>query len=245
MNHTLSIITVVCFDTERLIKTVASMDYSVTGFEHIFVIPKEDMKSIQFIVETQKQHSNVFMTHDLGLGIYEAMNLGAISASGQYLAFWNAGEQLISSDSLTGLIQFLRNISSAVVVSTWVDANGKHTPTMELVKNFLKNSAGGFLSHQAVFVRVGVFNSAGGFDTNFRVAADTKMLRSILRIPLPSFFVEPIVNVEPARFSSINHRKGRIEFLRILTATLFYSYSLVALLNFIKSELRFFVKKLS
>ena len=105
---TISIITVSAFDEERLSATLKSLAMLGEGAEHVVVIPKDDSNSVALWERFKvKATIEMRMVNDQNQGVYHAMNIGAKEAKGDYICFWNAGDQLISPNSLQKLIKKL------------------------------------------------------------------------------------------------------------------------------------------
>ena len=219
------------------------MDYSIPGFEHVLVVPKSDFIGTEYVSLICKKYPNVRLIHDSGTGIYSAMNVGACEASGNFLMFWNAGELLCNSEHFSNLIEVIQIEPYSVFVAGWHDNVGEHLPSYNLVKAFLCASNSGFISHQAVLLSSNLFEELSGFDTRYRVAADTKMLRVVFSEYEVGLFAESVVWVEPQEFSSLNHRRARFEFLKIICSERSRKYLRPALLNFCKRELTFLANR--
>jgi hypothetical protein len=243
MDLVLSIITVASNDNERLRKTIESIDYSIPSFEHIFVIPAGEIDALVLIQDLTGRHPNISLANDQGRGIYDAMNVGSKCASGSFLVFWNAGETLISAQALSSLIRFLKVCPSPAAIFGWVGQNGLCIPSPVLARKFLANSPDGFISHQAVALSQGVFSNYGGFDSKLRVAADTKLLRRVLRKESVAYFAESVIKVEDPKYSSLNHRRGRFEFFQLLITSIMHPTSLIALWNFLKGEYKSYFRR--
>lgn len=243
MKPTLSIVTVAAFDLNRLKRTISSFDYSTPRIEHIVVVPSTDFEGIAYMNLICESYSNVLLVHDAGEGIYPAMNIGAFAASGDFVIFWNAGEELIHKDELIGLIDHICSVPLFVFLIGWNDANGYHRPDDQLVLSFLRNELNGFISHQAFILSLRLFKNISGFNTRYRVAADTRMMRSILLNHKVGFFDKPVVWVEPQFFSSRNHRRGRIEFFWISLMMLTSKFGATGVKNVMRNEFVFFLNR--
>lgn len=138
-------------------------------------------------------------------GIYDAWNKGCREASGEWLLFIGAGDELGPAQSLAvmarelrrahpshdlvyGKLQYLsegRRISMEEVGEPWEKLRGK----WELMRPALP-------LHGAVFHHRSLFGSAEPFDTRLRIAADAKfLLQCIFR--KPPLFVPQLVSRAP------------------------------------------------
>jgi glycosyltransferase involved in cell wall biosynthesis len=109
-------------------------------------------------------------------GIYEAMNLGARVASGDYLVFLNGGDEFYNSQSL-------KELRKCVKENQWgygIIAISSQQPLARVYKfnpyfRFLHRFGWKYVPHPGSIVSKRVFEEIGGFDSKYRVAADQKL----------------------------------------------------------------------
>ena len=101
----LSIITVVKNDHENLRKTIRSLDAKIIGKKEHLIIVSRDSKKHNYYLELQELYNiKVKIVDDIG--IFSAMNIGILSAKGDYLWFMNAGDKFrgkLNVNELDGL----------------------------------------------------------------------------------------------------------------------------------------------
>jgi glycosyltransferase involved in cell wall biosynthesis len=235
----LSIITVSAFDHERLSQTMISLRNSTTEIEHLIVIPKNDLISLEVIKAFSLDSSTrIQVLHDENTGIYPAMNIGGENASGKYLCFWNAGDSLFSQANLQGLIEILdTNRPSWLIFQGIFNWHSPQILTREAVRDFVLHKNRAFFSHQTVAVAKDLFLKIDGFKTNYRVAADASQITLLFEKFDPFFLDLPIVNVEAPVFAAKHNRRGRFENLQIALFEMNGSKRVCTLWNILKGEL--------
>ncbi|MEO6917078.1 MAG: glycosyltransferase family 2 protein [Chitinophagaceae bacterium] len=108
-------------------------------------------------------------------GIYDAMNKGAATATGEWLIFMGADDELhdhtvlsrISTILLTTDADFVYGNAELIGDSSWAKHGTIYDGPFPLRKLFKKN-----ICHQAVFYRRHLFTSIGNYNTRFTVCAD-------------------------------------------------------------------------
>jgi len=154
----------------------------------------------------------VVLVEDAGLGIYEAMNIGIAASNGDYLCFWNSGDLLYSRENLEALCDQLE-----IGRENWVVAQGifDWVSPQELTKsnilNFITHVRNSFVSHQTVFFDRKLVMGFNGYDTKYRVGADTKLISQFALQHDVGFFELPIVSVEKPNFAASNNKLARVE----------------------------------
>lgn len=112
-------------------------------------------------------------------GIYDAMNKGARLASGRYLLFLNAGDELADC-------HVLQTVSDAAVADiVFGDLVFAYTNGTQRVIRFPGNIEKNWLlknmfPHQATFIKRSVLLEHGGYDVSYRLAGDYELFCRLL-----------------------------------------------------------------
>jgi glycosyltransferase involved in cell wall biosynthesis len=101
------------------------------------------------------------------IGIYDAMNKGVKLASGRWLIFLGAGDELLI-DAVNQIKFNQYKNCTLIYANTLLLKNGKvYDGEFDLLKLMKRN-----ISHQAIFYNLSVFKEIGYFDTNYKITAD-------------------------------------------------------------------------
>jgi glycosyltransferase involved in cell wall biosynthesis len=181
---TISIVTVV-LNAEKTIAdalgSVASQTYR--RVEHLLIDGGSTDATLPIVRQCGKHLSALISEPDEGL--YHAMNKGAKFATGEVLGFLNADDFYAHPEILERVTGVFRDATIDVCFGDlqYVD---RHNP--QLVLRHWEAGAftpGRFASgwappHPSFFVRRHVFDAAGGFNTNYKLAADNDLMMRIL-----------------------------------------------------------------
>jgi len=235
---TISIITVSAFDEVRLSATLKSLVMLGDEVEHILVVPRGDLKSVSLWAE-YKSNTGIQMRimHDTNQGVYHAMNIGGRSAKGDYICFWNAGDELISPAAMQILISRLKKDRP-----NWLVFQGDFSWREPLllseseVRSFVMHNPNSFVSHQCIVIRENEFNSLQGFNTQYDIAADTAQMTHLYLKVKPAFENIAVVRVETPNLAAKNHRRSRFESFIIAFTSLKGSMRMEAIQNILRAE---------
>ena len=210
----LSIITVAAFDTQRLKKTLDSLSGILSELvEHLVIHPSRDTETMALLESREYKNKNRRSYVDLGIGIYQAMNIGVEQAAGKYVWFINSGDELVDSH-LPILLSFLvENEPTWLIGKGLFDWREDQEMQIENLSSFLAFKDNAFLSHQTIIARTNILRDLGGFDVRYKVAADTDLIARICELESPMWFKEYIVKVEEPEYASTHNRRGRFESL--------------------------------
>lgn len=175
----ISVVTVTynCEDIiESTLKSCTSQDYD--NIEYIVIDGASTDNTVQLINKYSDKISKFISEPDKG--IYDAMNKGIISASGEWIFFLNAGDIFNSRDTLSRI--FLQSFEGIDAVVGDYYSRGQSDIRFHKVerpfyqKNHLYLSMG--FNHQCVFVRT-VWAKQLMFDLSYKCCADFNMLYSM------------------------------------------------------------------
>lgn len=232
-------------DFQRLSKTLRSLPTGNICVEYVFVSPDWNTESNQVLnsfIEKKTTKSKIIL--DQGLGIYQAMEIGARASSGRYICFWNSGDRAVSSHSLIELTKTLEGIDNEwaifLGVSDWqVTRNLSH----QSLRNFICNKQGYFISHQTVLFNRDTYLAMGGYDFKLKVAADTKIITQFFKLTNPKLIDIAAVNIEHPSFASTNNRRARFECILIVLTTVPLRLKMEASRNILSRELNAIKRK--
>ena len=200
----LSIITVVRDDPEGLQQTLASIDAQGELDAEVVIIDGSaravdnvTLSSLPWRIVRQSPR-----------GIYPAMNAGLESASGQYVYFLNAGDTFSDSDTLTRILNGLRESPDSVWtfgIVEFYDESGN--PLREPSWSYESErgrlfARGVFPAHQGVVALTDALRDLGGFDESYIVAADYKLILQLSTLAAPIRWTWPIARFQQGGTSS-------------------------------------------
>ena len=177
----ISIITVV-FNSQKLIeRTIKSvLQQSYAGIEYIII----DGGSIDGTIEIIKKYQSkiAIVKSEKDKGIYDAMNKGLGLATGEYVLFLNAGDELYNADTLTTI--FYASPDADVYYGNTKVVNEQGTelgdrrlkPPVRL--NWKSLKFGMCVSHQSFIPKRALCNF---YDLNFAVSADIDWMIKVLK----------------------------------------------------------------
>lgn len=213
-----SIVTVAAFDHYRLERTFQSFSKVETHLEYIVVVPSNDFLGQKMVEDfASKCNFITLLLLDKGDGIYSAMNVAVRQASGRFIIFWNAGDTLSDSLSLSSFVEhrFPASVSWIIFGANfdWIKPN---FPNLKTPLKFINQNPDSYISHQQIAVSRERLLTIGGFNTKYEIAADFDVIAK-LSGEVPYIVNEYVlVNIEFPHTSSIKNRQGRWETFLIL-----------------------------
>ena len=234
----LSVVTVAAYDNDRLKVSLESFRGASHRIEFIVVCPKDDVLTMDLVFSLRLKFGlRINVVNDCGTGVYQAMNVGAESARGINLTFWNAGDFCTSIKLLNDFVAELQNSSAEWgIFDAEFSWRSKQVLDQDNLNKFVLQR-GGYISHQSIFVKKSTFTQLGCFDSTFKVAADTLLITKLWKKCEVEFFNSIIVNVEFPQFSAKFNRFGRYENLKIWFLEIPVRFKLVTLGFTLRREL--------
>lgn len=145
-------------------------------------------------------------------GIYEAMNAGIASSTGQFLWFLNGGDWLHDGAVLAAMLNAANQHPRAgLIYSDAVEGAG---PTAPLFRKPARPASSFYLGmpshHQAMLFRRACL-PAGGYDTRYRLAADYNLVLSVAAHHQAAYLPGAVSGMAPGGRSMQDPAKGRAE----------------------------------
>jgi glycosyltransferase involved in cell wall biosynthesis len=163
------------------IDSVASQDYP--DIEHIVIDGGSTDGTLELLQSSNGRISRLVSEKDKGL--YDAMNKGVGLCTGEVIGFLNADDLYSSGHVISkvahcfeepsigacyGDLEYVARSDTSMVQRRWISGEFHQGLFAE----------GWAPPHPAFFVRRSVFNSTGGFNTKYRLAADNDLMMRIL-----------------------------------------------------------------
>jgi glycosyltransferase involved in cell wall biosynthesis len=163
-----SIITVCLNEAKSIRATCDSIcSQSYIDFEWIVIDGGSTDGTLEILREYEDSIDCLISEPDTG--IYNAMNKGAVKASGQYLIFMNGGDRFACADALLMVSKAPR--AQMLYGDVYLgDPSGDVETYPEVVESgyMLRK----MIPHQATFYQRATFEAVGGYDESFKIAAD-------------------------------------------------------------------------
>lgn len=182
----ISIITVV-YNNEKTIKDALNsvLGQTYKDIEYIIVDGKSNDKTVSIIKEYENKLGCFISEEDFG--IYDAMNKGIKAATGDVIGILNSDDLYQDTNVIeTVMNQFNQNPSIDVVYGDLVYV--KSDNVNKVVRNWKSNSYynsffdnGNVPPHPSLFVKKSVYEKAGLFNLDFKLAADYEFMLRIFK----------------------------------------------------------------
>jgi len=219
----ISIITV-CYNSEDTIQdtieSVLTQDYP--NVEYIIIDGKSHDSTIS-IIHQHKEYISKFVSEPDD-GIYDAMNKGIFTATGEIVGILNSDDVYSNPTILSSIVHVFSEKSVDCVYGDIAYVNEKDLKKPVRIwksSTFLPNSfsSGWHPPHPSFFVRRQIYELFGSFDLNFEISADFElMLRFLEKEKISSSYIpQSIVNMRTGGVSNsgiFNIIKGNINILR-------------------------------
>ena len=194
MSDSLSVsVVTACYNSARTIgTTIQSVNsQSHINIEHVFIDGGSTDATLDVIVSNARIGHTVMSESDKG--IYDALNKGIGRATGDVVGFLHADDFYANDDvvdriagcfarpevqAVYGYLQYVSQIDTAKVIRNW---NTKPFNPGRLKRGWMP-------PHPTLYVREEWYEKIGGFDTNYRIAADY--------FSMLQFFSHPKFNAE-------------------------------------------------
>ena len=197
----LTIITINYNNADGLKRTIASITEQVCAedYEHIIIdgASTDGSKVVaDAYIETQKRARFIFKKDT---GIYNAMNKGLAVAKGKYITFLNSGDRLANNQCLQKLLNILKLSVSTDVVYSDLDFIDKSGNTCRIWKSGIfsitKLYFGWMPPHPMMIIKKQLIKNVGGFDEDFKIAADYHLMLQIMLLPNVKVRYLPMITV--------------------------------------------------
>lgn len=195
----ISIITVV-FNNEKTIKAALNsvLGQTYKDIEYIIIDGKSKDNTVSIIKEYENKLGYFISEKDFG--IYDAMNKGIKAATGDVIGILNSDDLYQDSTVLDRVMtQFIQNPALDIVYgdlvyvkSDNVDKVVRNWKSNAYYTNFFEN--GNVPPHPSLFVKKKVYEEAGLFNLDFKLAADYEfMLRIFKKHTFKSKYINKII----------------------------------------------------
>ena len=184
-NPKISIITVVYNGIqyiEQTIKSVISQDYN--NIEYILIDGGSSDGSLESI---NSYSSDIdYLISEPDNGIYNAINKGLLKATGDIVGLLHAGDLFYDNNVISNVVNcFKQGDSDLIYGHSVVYTEDRKKIIRKNVSPKYKDNLmkfGWFPSHQSIYVKSSVFDQCGGYNEDYKIAADYEFLLRVLLV---------------------------------------------------------------
>jgi len=182
----ISIITVVFNGESTIGDTLESVNaQTYPDVEHIVIDGGSRDRTLDVVRNRGKRVATLVSERDKG--IYDAMNKGLARATGEVVGFLNADDFYLDENVLTDVAKVFGNQQIDACYGDLLYVDQEHA---DKVVRYWRSSAfvpGSFSNgwvppHPTFFVRRSIYDKLGGFDLDFRIAADFELMLRFMEI---------------------------------------------------------------
>lgn len=136
-----------------------------------------------------------------GTGIYDAMNQGLQSATGEFTWFMNAGDRFATSSTLVHALEKAIQDKAGLIIGGYEIDNGADNQIFSFPEgnvttlDFAFTRRGG--CHQAMIFRTAAIREVGGFDTAYSLASDFDLVLKVMKTWSVKRVSEVYASIEP------------------------------------------------
>jgi glycosyltransferase involved in cell wall biosynthesis len=185
-------------------------------YEHLILDGLSTDGGLQLVEQrAKKAASKIRITSEPDRGIYDALNKGTVSASGDYVGILHADDLFFDNATLSRVAEVIRNESPDIVFGNLVYVDLKDTNKIRRRWHAGQYSKKAFRfgwmpPHPTVFVRSEYLRSVGPYRTDLRISGDYELLirAMYLRDPKVAYIDQDLVRMRVGGVSnaSISNR---------------------------------------
>lgn len=192
----------------QCIESVCNQTYPC--IEHIIIDGASNDGTLEILKQYQSCN-NIKVYSSPDKGIYDAMNKGIARANGKYINFLNSDDFFHNKEAVAVSVEYLEKNAADY---SFADAmllydNGKEYLWEGDVSKLLWGS---HYCHQTMFVRTDLLRNINGFDTSYKISADTEMMIRLYAQKAVYVKVSScIVSYRVGGYSSQNQLQSRLD----------------------------------
>lgn len=213
----LSVITVVKDDNAGLLTTLASLkSQNLDGVEHV-VVDSSAISEEPTVAAFNLLSINRIFSWIEPSGIYPAMNRGLELANGTFVYFLNAGDTFLHESILERVHRSLTESNPQWAFGPVVIQEPHGATTLTPPWNYQREkvsgfSNGNFPAHQGIFAHRALLSSFGGFDVQYKIAADYAAFLRLSQVADPLILDFPIATFQEGGTSTTHWKLSLREF---------------------------------
>lgn len=167
----LSIVTVSFNDKDALLRTMKSI-FPIPNYCEWIIVDADSQDGTKEFLNSLPKQNNITWISEKDHGIYDGMNKGIHLASGQYVAFMNAGDMYVRQN--LEAIANRQYCEHEILVFDYIPLNSEleigysrlFTTDIKCIESY------DCIPHQSTLIAKKLFSIHGGYNINFKYAAD-------------------------------------------------------------------------
>ncbi|WP_051220027.1 glycosyltransferase [Rheinheimera baltica] len=166
----ITLVTIVRDDLAGFKRTYQSVKSQIYPLIEWIVIDGNSSDGTKEFIEKNKDYIDYYVS-EMDAGIYDAMNKGIMHATGDYVNFLNAGDELVSPDTLQKISDEISGLDSEAVVygdHYHVDGETERLIKSSAIECSIRKMA---FNHQSAFYPISILKDEN-FNQSFKYAAD-------------------------------------------------------------------------
>lgn len=217
LNSELTVVTCSKNDLPGLKRTLKSLTSFQSDLPRLILVLSEYSKGEIDLINSEFSLLNPDIYQIDANGIYNAQNFGLNKVRTHLMLILNGGDSLLTQASLQLLVQKIGTSDWGYGACKFVDPiRGdsriyRYSNYSRLIHRFGLQ----FVPHPSVLVNAGKAREFGGFDLNYKIAADQKMLLQFAKNSKPITITETIASFELGGASSRKSREIVNDFMNI------------------------------
>lgn len=213
-----SIVTITYNAEEIVEKTIKSViNQTCKDYEYILVDGLSSDGTMNIVNKYKEYFSTIVSEKDEG--IYDAMNKGLNLARGKYILFINANDEISGNFVLENIKNEAKGENYDVIYGkAKLLYEGERRYAVRDIQFSEKNIRLGYMPcHQSTYISVTRMKELGGFDTNYKLAADFDILSRVIKENPKILHIRDFLsNYMRGGSSTKNMEKGSIEVYKII-----------------------------
>ena len=190
-----SIITIVWNDEENIERTLSSLkNQTYKNYEHIVVDGRSTDKTLDIL---KKHESDIdILISEKDNGVYDAMNKGLVYVNGEYVYFLNSGDTFYKNETLNNVAKKIKQnfenlyFGNVIIKDEKRGFRKKNQEKISLENLYLEN-----FCHQSLFIKKGLFQKFGNFNTKYIIFADYEWNLRVLRNGIKPYYINEIISI--------------------------------------------------
>ncbi|WP_179351503.1 glycosyltransferase family 2 protein [Winogradskyella vidalii] len=179
---------------EACMDSVLNQTYE--DIEYIIVDGGSNTETLDLLNAAAKKHQNITLSSEPDKGIYDALNKGVAKATGAIVGFVHSDDFLADHTIIAAVVEAFKTQNADGVYGDLHYVALENTD--KIIRNWVSNpfsskllKQGWMPAHPTLYLKKEVYNTYGGFDLSFKIAADYDFILRIFKQKDLNFYYLP------------------------------------------------------